>query len=197
MQRLFAILVLLAGLNPLAMAQDAAITLDGEPFTKRFTGNPPHGDKLLEFVRESESFEKWTKLIGFRYQQLPRIGNDPRQTAAGMVRVIKQTNPKAQSRVLVNERASEAILDFLTWPPDGKFMEFNVFRYVKSTDGRAVVSLQLAYRFTDASPEGAERFKQLRESWIRQAAAFDMKQVHAALDRHPPGTGTLKPPAKF
>lgn len=197
MHRLLVIMALLAGLNPYANAQDAVIALDGEPFPKRFVANPPRGDKLLEFVRDSESFEKWTKLIGFRYQQLPGAGNDPAQTAAGMAKHIKSNYPKAPSQVLVNERKTEAILDFLIWPPDRTFMEFNVFRYVKSTDGRAVVSLQLAYRFTDASPEGAQRFKELRQSWIKQAAAFDMKLVHAALDKQAPGTGMLKPPAKF
>jgi hypothetical protein len=163
-----------------AIAQEV-ITLDGEPFTKKFVGSPPNGDKLLEFVRKSESFEKWTKLIGYRYQQLPKIGNDPRKSAAAMAQIVKAANPQAQSRVIVNEKTNEALIDFLTWPPDGKYMEFNVFRYAKSVDGNAVVSLQLAYRFTDRSAEGGEKFKKIRDAWINQAVAFDMKHVHAAL----------------
>lgn len=163
-----------------AFAQDV-VTLDGEPFTKKFVGSPTNGDKLLEFVRASETFDKWTKLVGYRYQQLPRIGNDPKRIAAGMAQAVKAANPQAQSRVIVNEQSNEAIVDFLTWPADGKYMEFNVFRYVKSADGKAVVSLQLAYRFTDESTEGVKKLKKVRDAWISQATAFDMKHVHAAL----------------
>ena len=155
MRRLLALAAVLLSLLQFAGAQEIAVSIDGEPFSKKFIGRPPIGDKLVEFVRESESFDKWTKLVGFRYQQLSRIENDPTK--------------------------AEAMIDFLTWPPDRAYMEFNVFRYAKSTDGKAVVSLQLAYRFTDVSAEGLERFTQLRASWINQAAAFDMNIVHATL----------------
>ncbi len=181
MRRLLALAAVLLSLLQFAGAQEIAVSIDGEPFSKKFIGRPPIGDKLVEFVRESESFDKWTKLVGFRYQQLSRIDNDPTKAAAILAQIVKASNPKAQSRVIVSKEKSEAMIDFLTWPPDRAYMEFNVFRYAKSTDGKAVVSLQLAYRFTDVSAEGLERFTQLRASWINQAAAFDMNIVHATL----------------
>ncbi len=158
-------------------AGEFQVVLDGEVFTKKFTGKPPNGDRLIEFVRENETFESWTKLVGFRYQQLPGIANDPKKAAVAMAQVVKMTNPKSQSRVIVSNERSEAIIDFLTWPPDGKYMEFNVFRYAKSADGNAVVSLQFAYRFTDTSHESLEQFKKIRGSWINQSVAFDIKGV--------------------
>jgi len=181
MRRFAQVLFLLLAFCQSVFAQEAVTTFDGESFTKIFVGKPPNGDKLLEFVRESETFEKWTKLIGYRYQQLPMLGNDPEKAAEAMAQIIKSTNPQAQSRVIANKKTNEALIDFLTWPPDLEYMEFNVFRYTKSTDGKALVSLQLAYRFTDASPEGIEKFKKIRSSWINQAAEFDMKNVHSAL----------------
>src|SRR5262245_47559907 len=174
------LLLLLFGIQ-FALAQGFVVSVDGEPFTKKFVGKPPGGDKLLEFVRESESFDKWTKLVGFRYQQLPALGNDPVKIAFALAQQVKASNPKAQSSVITNKDRTEAIVDFVTWPPDGKFMEFNVFRYVRSQDGKAVVSLQLAHRFSDTSPEGTERFRNLRQSWLKQAAAFEMREVHRAL----------------
>lgn len=191
--RRFAQVLLLLVFAQCVFAQEASITLDGEPFTKKFVGSPPNGDKLLEFVRENETFDKWTKLVGYRYQQLPVIGNDPKNAAAGMAQIVKATNPKAQSRVIVNEKTDEAILDFLTWPADQQIIEFNVFRYAKSNDGKAVVSLQLAYRFTDSSPEGIEKFKTVRDAWLKQALAFDMKNVQAAVAGTPaaPAPGNL------
>jgi hypothetical protein len=161
-----------------AIAQDHAILVDGEAFTKKSVGKPPGGDRLVEYIREDESFEKWTKLVGFRYQQLPRIQNDPTKLAPAMAKIVKASNPRAQTRVIVNREKGEAVVDFLTWPSDGSYMEFNVFRYVRSADGNGIVSLQLAHRFTDVSAEGAEKFKKLRESWVNQAVEFDMEIVH-------------------
>ena len=176
-------LILVLFLVPCVHAQQAAVTFEGEAFAKTYVARSPSGDRLIEFVRESESFEQWTRLIAYRYQKLPGIGNDPQKLAVQMAKTIKAANPLAQSRVITNEASQEALIDFVTWPPDGKFMEFNVFRYVRSPDGKAIVSLQLAYRFTDATAEGKEKLRRIRESWIAQAVAFDMKGVHAALAR--------------
>jgi len=179
---LWAILAALAVL-PAAFAQSATITFDGEAYIKKFVGMPPGRDKLVEYVRRSESFENWTRLIGFRYQPLPQIGNDPVKFAQGMAQSVKTVNPQAQTKIIVSEDKAEAILDFLTWPPNGAFMEFNVFRYARSKDGNGIVSVQFAHRFTDQSPQGMERFKKLRQSWIAQAAAFDMAIAHREVAR--------------
>lgn len=180
--RLLARLLLLLSFGiQCALAQ--VVSVDGERFTKKFVGKPPGGDKLLEFVRESESFEQWTKLVGFRYQQVPGLGNDPVQMAFALAQKVKASNPKAQSGVITNKDKTEAIVDFVTWPPDAKFMEFNVFRYVRSQDGKALVSLQLAHRFSDTSPDATERFRKLRQSWLKQVADFDMREVHRALSQ--------------
>lgn len=173
----------MAILSQKVIAQDIAISFDNEQFTKKFVGKPPNGDMLQEFIREDETFDNWTKLVGFRYQQLPGLGNDPKKAALSMDRILKVSNPKTHSMIIVNEQTSEAIIDFLTWPKDGAYMEFNVFRYAKSIDGKAVISLQLAHRFTDTSSESLEKFKKIRESWIKQAAAFDMKIIHTTLDK--------------
>jgi hypothetical protein len=166
-----------------SQAQTVPIVLDGEPYTKRFVGQPPNGDQLIELIRENETFEHWTRLIAFRYQQLPALGNDPKNVVQAISKSLLTTNPQARSDVLANDKTGEAMINFLTWPPDASFMEFNVFRYIKSRDGKAVVSLQLAYRFTDRSPEGLEQFKKLRTAWVNSAALFDMKRAYEVLGR--------------
>ncbi|MFZ2300797.1 MAG: hypothetical protein WAW10_02885 [Gallionella sp.] len=159
-----------------------ATTFDGETFTKKFVGSPPAGDKLIEFVRESESFENWTKLIGYRYQQLPGLENDPEKAAVAMAQVVKATNPQAQLQIIANKKSNEALISFVTWPPDHKYTEVNVFRYAKSADGKALVSLQVACRLAvDASMEGIAKLWNIRSSWTNMAAEFDMKNVHSAL----------------
>ena len=184
MKRLIA-LACLAFMLPAPAHAQHAFKVDGEAFTKRFVGHPPHGDMLIEYIRPREGFGAWTKLIGLRAQHLPRIHNDPVTTAKAMAIFVRKTNPKAQMRLITKNDKSEAILDFLTWPPSGRFLEFDVFRYARSRDGHAVVSLQLARRFTDLSRQGQQRFRQqfskIRASWIKQAAAFDMDAVRASL----------------
>jgi hypothetical protein len=170
-----------------AVTQSAAagtpFAVDGEVFTKKSVAAPPSGEKLIEYVREIESFESWTKLIGLRYQHVPGVQNDPKQVAAGLAQLVKSRDPTSQSRIIANEKTNEVLIDFLTRDPGGQFMEFNVFRYAKSSDGNAVISLQFAYRFTDVSAEGTQRFIALRESWIRQAVAVDMRNVVSALEQ--------------
>lgn len=192
--RRFACFLLLLFVCRIAVAEDALlpVSVDGEPFTKKFVGRQPNGDRLLELVRDNESFDNWTKLVGYRYQQLPGLGNDPLKFAAFMGQIVKQANPQANFQVLENEKTNEAIIDFLTWPKDQKYMELNVFRFWKSKDGNAVVSLQLAYRFDPSKPaftqesandierKGRE-LRERRQSWIKQAAESDTRLVEAAL----------------
>lgn len=177
-----------------AIADEMTPTLDGENFSKKFIGTPSSGEKLVEFVRDNESFDAWTKLIGYRYQQIPNLGNDPIKYASAMGQIVKRTNPQANFQILKNEKANEAIIDFLTWPRDQKYMELNVFRFWKSEDGKAVFSLQLAHRFeppkqadNQESANEFERklkeFKARRIAWIKQAAESDTKSIEAELGR--------------
>lgn len=183
MIRRITIILLASCFANIAMAQDASIKLDGEIYIEKFTANPPNGQKLMEFFRKSETPEKWTRLVGVRYQELPALGNEPEKVAQSMGQIVKATNPKANYRIIVNEQSAEAVINFLTWPPSGEYLEFNVFRYVKSSDGKGVVSLQFANRFAADSTPSVEEFKSQQNSWITQAANFDMTIVHNYLNK--------------
>jgi hypothetical protein len=65
--------------------------------------------------------------------------------------------------------------------PDGRSMEFNIWRFAKSTDGQGVISLQVAYRFTEVSSGGTNKFMKLRASWTKEAMAYDMNRVRTEL----------------
>lgn len=164
-------------------SQNEAVKFDSKLFSKKFVGNPPNGDKLIEFVQESESFDDWTYLIGFRYQQLPKINNDPRLAAISMARIVKASNPDANSSVIVDKNNTSAIVDFLTWPKSVEYLEFNVFRYIKSRDDSGVISVQFARRFDFEDKPSVEEFKALRSSWLQQAVDFDMSQASAFVDK--------------
>ena len=161
-----------------ANAKESAVELDGESFISKFASNPANGDKLLEFIRENETLENWTKLVGYRYQQLPGVGNDPVKLAQSMAMLLKARGHMSQ--VTENRRLSEAMIDFITGPKNG-ILEFNIFRYAKSADNTGIISLQFAHRFTDTSSASVERILKLRDTWIKQAVAFDMKTIQDAL----------------
>ncbi len=161
-------------------AQAVDLKLDDELYFQKFSIKSPQGDKTIEFVRNSENLENWTKLIGFRYQQMPGADNDPSKVAIGMATILKARG--MMSAVSENKKMSEAMIDFIS---RGKtnILEFNVFRYGRSKDGKAVISLQFAYRFTDTSEQNVQNILKLREAWTKQAALFDMNTIENALDQ--------------
>lgn len=164
-----------------AAAQEPYIMLDGEVFSKQSVAQLSGGDTRIEYVREDETFDGWTKMVCFRHQTLPGIENDPRKAAAWMSQLVKAYNDQSQSNVIVNKETSEALVDFLTWLPETKHMEFHIFRFAKSAEEDAVESLEFTYRLTGETALDSEQFRKIRASWIKQAVAFDMDTVHAAL----------------
>lgn len=88
--------------------------------------------------------------IGF--QRLPGLSNDPIKYAFALEQAIKQQYPAAPVKVSKDEQSNEAILDFVTWPKDQSYMELDVFRFGKSKDGNAAVSIQLASKFVPPKP---------------------------------------------
>lgn len=159
-------------------AQPFEARLDDEIFIQKHSAKTPKNDKIIEFVKNSESLENWTKLIAYRYQQLPGADNDPSKVALGMASVLRAQG--MMSAVAENKKNSEAMIDFIT-RGSSNVLEFNVFRYMKSKDSNAVISLQFAYRFTDTSEQNVQKILNLRESWTKQAIGFDMKIVEESL----------------
>lgn len=158
-------------------AQSSVFRFDGEDYAQQFVGAPSNGDRLVEFVRPTESLNNWTRLVGLRYQQMPFLNNDPVAAALQLEKVVMKANPQARTSVMSNEAKTDATIDFLTWTDGQDIMEFNVFRYVKSPDGRGLVSLQVAQRFHSGQPQVAEKLRATRASWVRQVVQYDMGSV--------------------
>lgn len=167
------------------LPSEAKPTVDGELFEKIFMGSSSPSNKLIEYVRDEESFEKWTKLVGYAYKKVPGLDNSPTKFAGALGQTVKTSNPGAQFQIAENPATGEVLIDFLTWPKDGSYMEFNVFKIKKSGDGLGIYTLQLANRFPffkDTTEASIAPFKKLRESWLKQAAEFDMNKVEALLN---------------
>ena len=175
---LAAALLILSGAPQPAPAQDSVV-FDGERYVRVHRERQSDGDRMLQFVREAETLENWTRSIAiYRYT---RLGNDPARVALEMRDSVKAANPDAQARLIVDSVTRDAIVDFLTWPADGRYMEFNVMRYAKDTGGNGLVAFRFAHRFRDARKELSKEFNKNRLSWRGQVMEFDLAQIHAAL----------------
>ena len=178
------------GQEAAVLPADQSVLLDGEPYQVARQAQAAPGDLAIDFLRLEESFEQWTRKVGFRRHQLPRLGNEPVRAAMDLGRVARKLYPESQPRLIVTDDKAEAILDFLARPPGGG-LELNVIRYARSLDGRAVVSLVFVHRFPDGADKDApERLRDLRRSWVQQAVAADMGPVQAAMRNEEAPRGT-------
>jgi hypothetical protein len=169
-------LVLLAVL-PCAHAQTLSVQWEQEVFEQKHAVKTPANDKLIEFVRESENLQNWTKLVAYRWQAMPGASNNPSLVVKNMARLLQSKGLRFS--MIENPQTGEALIDFLAG--DERGLEFNVFKYKQSRDGLGVVSVQWAHRFTDTSPESTDRFLRLRTQWIQEAAGFNMDRAESAL----------------
>lgn len=166
-----------------ACAQTTVVTMDGVTLAKRNASTAPNGNQLMEFVAANESFENWTRLVGFRYQQLNAIDNDPVKMANIVAAELQKKNPAGPPRVHTSPDKTEALIHYALWGPGDRYLEFNTWRYTRSPDGKGVYSLQLAARVTQATAPDNNTLSRLRQGWMNQATGYDMRMVLRTLSQ--------------
>ena len=175
---LLAALLLLAGAPQPAPAQDSVV-FDGERYARVHRERQSDGNRMVQFVREPETLENWTRSIAFyRYTT---IGSDPLRAATELRDSVEAANPDAQAHLIVHSVTRDAIVDFLTRPADQRYRELNVMRYAKDSGGNGLVAFRFAHRFRDAGQELSEQFSKNRLSWRSQVMEFDLEKILAAL----------------
>ena len=97
------------------------------------------GERVVRLVG---AIARWTRLASIR--EYPGH-TDPKALAEGLLRALKQQNPDAPSSIIRHPATGEVIVDFISWPPDRAFTEFNLFRYGKR-DAGGVIAQQYALR---------------------------------------------------
>jgi hypothetical protein len=111
------------------------LAFDGRIPVLAWQGGTP-GEAVREYIPPGE------KLASIR--EYPKL-DDPRAVAANLVRALKQQNPAAQSAMIENPATGEVMVDFVTWPADRAFVEFNIFKYARKPGG-GLVAQQYALR---------------------------------------------------
>jgi len=118
-----------------------SVTFDGRKLVLAAQGDT-RVERRREFVPEGEKLERWTRLASIR--EYPTHA-DPKALAIALQAALKRNQPSAPSSFIENKATGEVIVDFIAWPPDRAFTEFNLFRYGKR-DGGGVVAQQYAIR---------------------------------------------------
>jgi hypothetical protein len=92
--------------------------------------------------------------------------NDPMVLARTLAQLTREVNPRAPLEVRYNNEKQIAMIDFITWPPDVAYVEFNVFRIEK--EGNAgLVSYNYAVREYQDPPGYIARFRPIRKRLVR------------------------------
>jgi hypothetical protein len=151
MRRVLAVIAL-AAVASAAQALDTlpgvrTIAFDGKRLVQADEGKTAV-ERWREFLPPGDKFDRWTVLASIR--EYPGHA-DPKALAGELVRALKRGTPDAPVSILEHPSSGDVIVDFVTWPPDHAFVEFNLFRYGRR-DGGGVVAQQYALRaYGDAS----------------------------------------------
>ena len=170
--------VLLASVS-LARADTPAVVFGDDRYTLAFEDQATlpdgeAGDGIAEFTLPGESVDNWSKL--FAFHGYPEMGNDPLAAVEAVGKVVKETNKDANYAIVTNDKTGEAIIDFLTWAPESDVMEFNVFKYARSADGRGLVAMQYA-QHVKLGEIDVEGMRALRQRTVDEMATEDMTQA--------------------
>jgi len=117
------------------------VHFDGQTLALAWEGK--NEDEIVkEYLPEGEKLESWKRLASIR--EYPKL-NNPLTLANNLVETLKKQNPNAPSSMIQNPKTGEVMVDFITFPPDNSFVEFNIFKYAPKIGG-GVVAQQYALR---------------------------------------------------
>jgi hypothetical protein len=120
------------------------VRFDGETFQLAFQNETPQ-ESLKEFLPAGQNLEKWTKFAALHgYAGL----DDPKAFAESLVNQLKDRSPDAEAKITDGANNGEVAVEFVVWPDDKSFAEFNVFKFKKG-DGGALIGEQYALRNYD------------------------------------------------
>jgi len=150
-------LLLATGLTLCAAAPEK-IDFQGLTFRKAFSDKNSEGP-FSEYLPKGQTLDAWKKLMGYyEFTKLP----DAKDAAQTLVEVLKSQNPDFPSDIIYNEATGEAVVDFVTWPKDESYVEFNVWKYQKNPKG-GLIAIQYAERSSDIEPY----FKKLKDHRVK------------------------------
>lgn len=138
------------------------VSFNGHTLVLAFEGENP-SETVKEFLPTGQRLDSWKQLASIR--KYPKLDN-PKLVAENLVRVLKQQNPEAPHQLTQDPKTGAVVVDFVTWPRNQAFVEFNVFKYMK-TDGGGLVAHQYALRNYDEQEKFLRQLKPLRARLVK------------------------------
>jgi hypothetical protein len=156
-------------LLPAAMLSAANLEFDGETYVKKDSNDTPE-IRRVEYVRENETLDNWTRLITIR--NFTALDN-AKEAVLAFAERLKQDDPSSDPVTLISNDGETAIISFVVGPEDGSYGEFNVWRYAKVEGYPGLIACQFAYRFTGTTDEETDKFKEDILRWTKELAEAD------------------------
>jgi hypothetical protein len=155
----------------LAASEKKSVRFDGQTLLMAFEQHSAD-ESLEEFIPAGENIERWTHLAAIRqYQNL----HEPGPIVKMMAKRLKEKNPQAPFSIIENPTTGAVIIDFVTWPEDGSFAEFNIFKYSKRAGG-GLVAEQYALRAYEDWQTFLKGLRPVRERLVDLMAKDGLQQ---------------------
>jgi hypothetical protein len=153
------------------------VNFDGEKYLLEYSVVDANHAWLNEYVRKGDNINSFVKLIALRTYGDSTITT--REAATSVIRNLNATNPQAKAEIFENETTGDVVIDFFTWAPDGSIMEFNVFRFSRTTG--SLVSLQFAFREYKDRAVMQDALKNRKKGWTQTIGNMQMPQVQRVI----------------
>jgi hypothetical protein len=108
------------------------------------------GQNFDEYIPHGQTLETWTRLASIR---TVKNFDDPLEYAKRFAEQIKKDNPLSSSAIGHNQKKQIAIIDFITWPRDLSYVEFNIWRIEKSGNNGLI-----AYQYAEREYKEQKKF---------------------------------------
>jgi len=168
------------GLKP----NEVVPVMGGEAYSKVARVDTEAGVLVYRYIRDTETFEDWTTAVTYTLYRNPSVGDRPKSVATVIVSSLQNSNPQAKYNLTGNEEGTEVILDFLTWPADKEYMEYDVYRIESGQKGEGVYVLQFSVKFPYVENMSEAQVKELvtlRNGMIKQVLQYNMTSVKTML----------------
>jgi len=151
-------------------AAGESVRFDDVEFVLAWQGSND-GESTKEYLPVGEDLESWKKLAAVR--EYPEL-DDPSAAVAAFAKILKEKYPQSPSSIIENPKTGDVIIDFVVWPADGSFVEFNIFKYSKQAGG-GLRAEQYALREYDETEEFLRGLRPVRERLVELMASGGLK----------------------
>jgi hypothetical protein len=154
-----------------------SVSFDGQTLELAFEGDNP-GSRIKEYLLPGEKLERWTKLAAIH--EFPEL-KDRKEYAKSLVNTLKQQYPDSPSAIIEDPKTGDVIVDFVVWPKDGSFVEFNIFRCEKNPEG-GLIAKQYALREYKETEQFLRDLKPLRLRLLNLMATEGLTELAVESD---------------